>query len=361
MFKIRSAQKYPRSRIGSATVHGLGLLVLLMVCTGILFFVGCEQPNDPVTPAETGESARTDSPSRDEDEDTAEPDAPAQPNTPDEPNAPDEPDTPAQPNTPDEPDTPDEPNAPDEPDLPVPPPEEPPALAELTGAAELMAYLAGLPENTEDTPYRIKVNGIDLAKKTDKGDTLKTLYEALSRYVSLDLRGCTGEKLLNVTTTLVPSKAYLVSLTLPDSLTLIEINAFSGCTALTSVHLPQVQTIRHGAFSKITSLTSVYMPQVQTIETDKNASGGAFYQCTSLTSVSMPRLTSLGDHAFQECTNLQSITLGSTPPALEGADVFKKAEALTAIYVPAAAVERYKTTDQTNWTSGLKEKVRALQ
>ncbi|MDR0722932.1 MAG: leucine-rich repeat protein [Treponema sp.] len=341
-------------------VYALGLLVLLMA--GSLLFVGCEQPNDPVPQAETEESPKTAKPNQDEDGngDRAEPD---QPDTPDEPDTPVQPNTseePEEPHVSEEPATPAQPNTSEEPDIPVPPPEEPPALAELTGAAAVKAYLAGLPENTHDTPYRIAVKGIDLSKKTEKGDTLRTLYEAFSRYVSLDLRGCTGEKLLNVTTDIVPSKAYLVSLTLPDSVTLVEVNAFSGCTALSSVNMPKVHKIIHGAFSNLPRLTAVYMPEIQSIETSKNTSGGVFYKCTALTSVAMPKLVSLGDYAFYGCTELQSITLGSTPPALEGTNIFKNVKLLSAIYVPAAAVESYKKTSEANWTSDLKEKVQAL-
>ena len=329
MFKIGSAQQYPTPRICSVAVNSVGFLWLLMVCTGILFFGGCKQPNDPVTPdtpAQTEDPPKTDNPTQTED--TVQPDMPTQPDTLDQ--------------------------------IDTAVPSEQPAMIELTGVSALHDYLDTLPGNTEDTPYRIKVNGIDLEKTTTSGDTLRALYDALSRYVALDLSGCTGDKLPNVTTDTAPAKAYLVSLILPATVSTIAVNAFSGCTPLTSVNMPQVTTIIHGAFSNLPKLRSVYMPEVQIIETGKDPSKGVFYKCTALTSVSMPKLTSLGDYAFYGCTDLRSITLGPVPPVLEGANVFKNAKPLSAIYVPAAAVTGYATTDKANWTSDLKEKVQAL-
>ncbi|MDR2398620.1 MAG: leucine-rich repeat protein [Spirochaetaceae bacterium] len=355
MFTSGNAQKHPRSGIGSATMWGVGLLVLFMACTGILFFTGCEQPNDSVTSETPEETEESDNQNPNGDKETPEPGKPDTPDTPDKPNDLDKPEGSDEP---DEPDEPTEANTPDEPDTPVPPPEEPEAQAELTGAEAVETYLATLPENTEAAPYRIKVNGIDLSKNSTAKESVRNLYKAISRYVSLDLTGCTGASLVNVTVKTAPGKAYLVSLTLPDSVETIELNAFSDCTALASVNMPQVKTINHGAFSKVTTLTSVYMPKVATIEAGKNTSDGAFYQCTALTAVSMPKLSSVGDYAFYNCSALQSLTLGSTPPEL-GTNTFKGADALKALYVPATAVEHYKTTTKANWTNALKEKVQA--
>lgn len=68
--------------------------------------------------------------------------------------------------------------------------------------------------------------------------------------------------------------------------------AFSGCTSLTSVSMPIVNTINQGAFDGCNSLTSVTMPKVTTIGTS------AFFACTSLTWVHMPKVTSIGADAF---------------------------------------------------------------
>ena len=77
--------------------------------------------------------------------------------------------------------------------------------------------------------------------------------------------------------------------------------AFSGCTGLTSVTIPNgVTTIGNSAFSGCTGLTSVTIPNgVTTIEYN------AFGDCTGLTSVTIPdNVTSIGSPAFEGCTNL---------------------------------------------------------
>jgi hypothetical protein len=61
-----------------------------------------------------------------------------------------------------------------------------PEVMEFSSVADLETYLEGLPENTPDAPYPVKIAGVDLSKKEKPGETLKTLYEALSQYVTLD-------------------------------------------------------------------------------------------------------------------------------------------------------------------------------
>jgi hypothetical protein len=330
-----------------------------MVCAGILFFAGCDQANDPIStdsssqlvdPAQQEKPTQTGDPVNGEE--------PEQPDVPVIPEVPNQPDTPVNGEEPDQPDVPTVPEAPTQPDTPVQPGE--PVMIELTGAAALSTYLGSLPENTADTPYRIKVNGIDLTQTTKSGDTLRTLYDALTRYVSLDLSGCTGENLPNITSSTAPGKAYLVSLTLPDTVITIGVNAFSGCTDLTSVNMPQVTTIIHSAFSNLAKLTSVYMPQVQILENDTKSSDGVFYKCVALEAVSMPKIQSIGRDSFYGCSSLISITMGAVPPALEGINIFKGTKPLLALYVPADAVTAYQDTDKTNWTDDLKQKIKPL-
>ena len=72
-------------------------------------------------------------------------------------------------------------------------------------------------------------------------------------------------------------------------------HAFSGCSGLTSVTIPNsVTSIGDWAFSKCTGLTSITIPNsVTSIGQD------AFYNCTGLTSVTIPNsVTSIGQDAF---------------------------------------------------------------
>ena len=80
--------------------------------------------------------------------------------------------------------------------------------------------------------------------------------------------------------------------------------AFSGCSSLTSVTIPDsVTTIGERAFYGCRSLTSVTIPDsVTIIGTD------AFRNCSSLTSVTIPdSVTTIGEDAFQSCSSLTSV------------------------------------------------------
>ena len=82
--------------------------------------------------------------------------------------------------------------------------------------------------------------------------------------------------------------------------------AFSYCTSLTSITIPDsVTSIENYAFLGCTSLTSITIPDsVTSIE------AGAFESCTSLTSITIPdSVTSIENYAFLGCTGLNEINL----------------------------------------------------
>ena len=88
----------------------------------------------------------------------------------------------------------------------------------------------------------------------------------------------------------------LTSVTIPEGVS-IGMSAFSGCTGLTSVIIPEGVSIGSSAFSGCTGLTSVTFPSTLT-----NISDFAFQGCTGLTSVTIPSsVTSIGNAAFQNC------------------------------------------------------------
>ena len=82
--------------------------------------------------------------------------------------------------------------------------------------------------------------------------------------------------------------------------------AFSGCTLLTSITLPNsITEIGHGAFTDCSSLTSITLPNSVT-----SIGAWAFNGCSSLTSITLPNsVTSIGSDAFFCCTSITSINI----------------------------------------------------
>ena len=71
---------------------------------------------------------------------------------------------------------------------------------------------------------------------------------------------------------------------------------YSSCSGLTSVTIGNsVTSIENDAFHGCSGLTSVDIPNSVT-----NIGGGAFYNCSGLTSIDIPNsVTSMGDSAFK--------------------------------------------------------------
>ena len=84
--------------------------------------------------------------------------------------------------------------------------------------------------------------------------------------------------------------------------------AFSGCSDLTSIFLPDtITSIGDWAFDGCYSLKSITLPDGLTYLGE-----GAFYHCTDLQSINVPdRVTSIERSTFEECESLISIKLGS--------------------------------------------------
>ena len=155
----------------------------------------------------------------------------------------------------------------------------------------------------------------------------------------------------------------LANVTIPDGLTTIGSGAFYGCSSMATVSIPDgVTSIGSSAFQNFAALTAITLPaSVTTI------GGSAFYGCSNLANVTIPDgVTSIGASAFRSCTKLESITLPVSvtsvgnysfrdcslltevnifAPSLQtyGYDAFKNNAADRKIYVPASALDTYKT------------------
>lgn len=106
----------------------------------------------------------------------------------------------------------------------------------------------------------------------------------------------------------------LIKVTVPEGITTIQSNAFSGCKALKKVELPEtLEKIESSAFSDCTSLEQITLPYGL-----KVIGGEAFCGCTELEKIEIPETVSkFYGNCFSGCTNLTSITYHGTIAQLE--------------------------------------------
>lgn len=154
-----------------------------------------------------------------------------------------------------------------------------------------------------------------------------------------DISGCEGLSLLH-------------TVVLPESVIIINDNAFKDCVSLSTINISQVEEIKSASFSGCTGLTGdLTLPNL------KKLGDGAFLGCkgfttvemplateiganafslqyssgsdSKLTSVNIPNVKTLGSGAFDCCYNLQSVNLPNVKTIGSGA--FQDCHSLTSV------------------------------
>ena len=146
----------------------------------------------------------------------------------------------------------------------------------------------------------------------------------------------------------------LTSITLPNNISKIEMNAFYGCTSLVNIKSKPSSITRIGEtafydtawynsqpngivyFDKVAYKYKGTMPSNTSIVIKNGTLGiadSAFYDCSGLTSVTIPNsVTSIGDGAFYGCSGLTSITIGNGVTSISS-DAFDRCYDLTSVHI----------------------------
>ena len=164
---------------------------------------------------------------------------------------------------------------------------------------------------------------------------LGTAFRDKTQISSFDeLQYFTG--LININYNAFSSCSSLTSITIPNNVTTIGNNAFYGCSSLTSVTLKSNAFVSASRTSS-TSMKSIFGEQVKIYilgEDVKRIGNSTFEACSGLTSITIPNsVTIIGNSAFSGCSGLTSITIPNSVTII-GNSAFSGCSGLTSITIP---------------------------
>ena len=129
----------------------------------------------------------------------------------------------------------------------------------------------------------------------------------------------------------------LKSITLPEGVTSIGEYAFRDCSGLTCITIPEgVTGIESEVFEGCSGLKNITLPKGVT-----SIGEFAFMGCSGLKSITLPKsVTSIGLGAFGDCSGLKSITIPKSVTSIDY-DVFRGCDSLAISCYKNSAVHKY--------------------
>ena len=155
------------------------------------------------------------------------------------------------------------------------------------------------------------VNSADYLGVVENDDDTLIVWDGEAMYLSRVLipSRINGNPVVAIDKAAFRKNKYVREITIMSGPTVIGSDAFSGCTNLEKVILPDTLTeIGSGAFSNCHSLKEIKIPNgVRSIE------NLTFYDCRSLERIDIPaNMTHIAGDAFGNCTNLKTIRFGGS-------------------------------------------------
>ena len=138
----------------------------------------------------------------------------------------------------------------------------------------------------------------------------------------------------------LPANAFsgctaLWKIALPDNISKIGNQAFFGCESLVSVKIhSKIQTIKEYAFCNCSKLKNVAICEGITL-----LGNGAFQNCINLTEISLPKsLVEIGEGTFCQCTNLTKISIPCGVTTLNSS-LFSGCTSLSDVMIPESVTK----------------------
>ena len=145
------------------------------------------------------------------------------------------------------------------------------------------------------------VGGLDVPSPYTVENGVVTAYHGVLRRLTVPAQ-IDGQTVTAIGAAAFANHPYLQEITLPDTVTQIADNAFSGCTALTQITAQGVTTLGDAAFMGCSALKNLSFAQQL-----KVIGARAFVDCTALQNIHCEQLTAVSESAFSGCTALQSV------------------------------------------------------